>query len=155
VPVRLEAGRAEAGQVPVLLRGLVAGAGGRPAAAGAGPASSAVAVLAGRLAGVPAAEQDAVVLELVVAHVAVVLGYGSPGLVGARREFHELGFDSLTAIELRNRLNAATGLRLLSHPRHAGRLPQAPAHPRRHLPRHTRPRRNQQARKARAERGAR
>jgi acyl carrier protein len=65
-----------------------------------------------RLSEVPQAGQAAVVLELVAAHVASVLGYGSPTLVQAEREFRELGIDSLTAIELRNSLAAATGQRL-------------------------------------------
>ncbi len=65
-----------------------------------------------RLAEAPVEEQEALVLELVSAQVATVLGHGDPGAIDAQRLFKELGFDSLTAVELRNRLNAVTGLRL-------------------------------------------
>ncbi|WP_430792110.1 beta-ketoacyl synthase N-terminal-like domain-containing protein, partial [Actinoplanes sp. G11-F43] len=59
-----------------------------------------------------ATERRRVVIELVRSHAAAVLGYGVGEEVPAERAFRDVGFDSLTAVELRNRLNAATGVRL-------------------------------------------
>ncbi|MGV9856878.1 SDR family NAD(P)-dependent oxidoreductase, partial [Streptomyces sp. NPDC003442] len=57
-------------------------------------------------------ERERLLLELVRAHVAAVLNYGDAGDIAASRALKDLGFDSLTAVELRNRLNAVTGLAL-------------------------------------------
>ncbi|MBA6441767.1 SDR family NAD(P)-dependent oxidoreductase [Streptomyces sp. GMR22] len=103
-----------ADSLPATLRALAAsgaGAGGavarRTAAADARPDD-----WADRLAGLSAAEQRRAVLQLVRGHVATVLGHADAEAVQADTTFKELGFDSLTAVELRNRLAAATGLRL-------------------------------------------
>ncbi|WP_169788991.1 type I polyketide synthase [Dactylosporangium aurantiacum] len=114
IPARLvvDAIRAAAGTeaVPAIMRGLV----GRPArqAVTTGAPAEQVETLGTRLARLSAAERQRTVLDLVRAEAAVVLGYPGPDAVEPDRGFLELGFDSLTALELRNRLAAATGLRL-------------------------------------------
>ncbi|OBG57841.1 polyketide synthase, partial [Mycobacterium sp. E188] len=65
-----------------------------------------------RLEGLPEDEQQAVLLDLVRANIATVLGNSSPESIDPDRAFQELGFDSLTAVEMRNRLKSATGLAL-------------------------------------------
>ena len=95
--------RAEEGTLPPLLAGLV------PASARrAGESAS----LASRLAAIPEAEREDYVLELVRGHAATVLGQASANAVDPEKAFQELGFDSLAAVELRNRLGTDTGLRL-------------------------------------------
>jgi len=68
--------------------------------------------LAQRLRDAPAEERRQMLLEIVRSEVARVLGYASPEGVDPKRAFKELGFDSLMAVELRNRLDSATGLQL-------------------------------------------
>ncbi|MET8413611.1 type I polyketide synthase, partial [Streptomyces sp. NPDC005195] len=68
--------------------------------------------LAGQLARLGESERRNALLALVRAHIAYVLNHPSPDDVEPTRAFRELGFDSLTAVELRNTLNEATGLRL-------------------------------------------
>ena len=68
--------------------------------------------LAARLAGVPAPERQAVVLAFLRGHLAAVLGRSDPEGIDVEATFQELGFDSLGAVYLRNRLMASTGLQL-------------------------------------------
>ncbi|WP_239128122.1 phosphopantetheine-binding protein, partial [Planobispora siamensis] len=68
--------------------------------------------LSDRVAALPQPDALRLLVDTVQGHVAAVLAHGSAGSVDVSRPFNELGFDSLTAVELRNRLNADTGLRL-------------------------------------------
>ena len=68
--------------------------------------------LAQKLTGLAKADRDEAVLELVLTHAAVVLESVSAEVIDAQRTFKELGFDSLAAVELLNRLGKAVGLRL-------------------------------------------
>ncbi|WP_341720678.1 SDR family NAD(P)-dependent oxidoreductase [Micromonospora sp. FIMYZ51] len=110
VALNLAAVQSQASAVPPLLRGLVQGPGRRVIRASADTDQGSA--LRARLSRVPAAEGLRVLTELVCTNAAVVLGHTSAEAVTSTRPFKEVGFDSLTAIELRNRLNAATGLRL-------------------------------------------
>ncbi|MFF2196855.1 SDR family NAD(P)-dependent oxidoreductase, partial [Streptomyces sp. NPDC058157] len=123
VPVRLDQAelrrQAAAGSLPALLTSLVRLPARRPAAGGgadpaAGPSGTGAGDLAARLAGLAAAERRTLVLDLVCEHVAAVLGLASAREVRPGQALRDLGFDSLTAVELRNRLGKDTGLRLSS-----------------------------------------
>ncbi|MDY7091062.1 MAG: beta-ketoacyl synthase N-terminal-like domain-containing protein, partial [Actinomycetota bacterium] len=93
--------------VPALLRDLVKA--GRRSAAGPAAADSA---LTAALAAMRPEDQTAHLTELVRTEAAQVLGHASAADIGARQEFRDQGFTSLTAVELRNRVAAVTGLRL-------------------------------------------
>ncbi|MGW4211289.1 SDR family NAD(P)-dependent oxidoreductase [Lentzea sp. NPDC004789] len=110
-PVRLELGalraKAGSGTLPPVFDGLVRKPRRTAAAAEAGTST-----LRDRLAARPAAERERALLDLVRGSAAAVLGHGGAEEVPPDRAFNALGFDSLMAVELRNRLIAATGLRL-------------------------------------------
>ncbi|MER7282890.1 type I polyketide synthase [Dactylosporangium sp. NPDC000244] len=95
-------------QIPPLLRDLVRGRGTRRRVAAAADTASA----RDRLAALAPDERRARLVELVSAAAASVLGFSSAELLQPHRPFKDIGFDSLTSVELRNRLGAATGLRL-------------------------------------------
>ncbi|MFC8452064.1 SDR family NAD(P)-dependent oxidoreductase, partial [Kitasatospora sp. NPDC057223] len=111
VPVKLDLtalrGQAAVGELAPLFRGLVRAPLRRAAEVGSSADS-----WASRTAALPEAERGRAALELVRQTVAAVLGHSNPGSIEAGRAFRELGFDSLTGVELRNRLNTASGLRL-------------------------------------------
>ncbi|RKT55372.1 acyl transferase domain-containing protein [Saccharothrix australiensis] len=105
VPVRLDRrvlrARARDGGLPAVLAG-VAGPVGEPPAR---PAAE-------DLGGLPEPARRARLLDLVRAEAGAVLGLGAGGAIGSAKPFRDAGFDSLTAVELRNRLGAVTGLAL-------------------------------------------
>ncbi|MFI2242681.1 type I polyketide synthase, partial [Streptomyces chrestomyceticus] len=104
------------GEVPPLLSGLLPDPrGGHSQPARRTVAESAAdnrSPLAARLVGLAPGERTETALQLVATEAALVLGMTGPETVEPARSFRDTGFDSLTAVELRNRLNRATGLRL-------------------------------------------
>ncbi|MFB9909382.1 type I polyketide synthase [Allokutzneria oryzae] len=112
IPARLDptALKAEAadGTIQSVFRGLVR----TPAKRATASTSAAVSGLAERLSGLDTDEKNQVLQELVQSTAAAVLGYSDASGIDAERGLLELGFDSLTAVELRNRLSKATSLRL-------------------------------------------
>ncbi|MFI1972074.1 type I polyketide synthase [Streptomyces cinnamoneus] len=117
VPLLLDRSRqaATAGQpVPPPLRGLLRTA--RPSAGATAGTGDEPGIAAGawraQLAALPVPDREPALLDLVRLEVATVLGHAGASAVAPARPFTELGFDSLTGVLLRNRLNALTGLRL-------------------------------------------
>ncbi|WP_386389604.1 SDR family NAD(P)-dependent oxidoreductase [Streptomyces palmae] len=109
VPARLDLTALRDRQpLPPLLRDLVHARSRRVAADAAGDTTT----LTQRLARLPEAERRQTLLALVRKETAAVLGHPTPEAIGPQRPFKALGFDSLTSVELRNRMNQATGLRL-------------------------------------------
>ncbi|MFJ9612210.1 type I polyketide synthase, partial [Kitasatospora sp. NPDC101176] len=107
-PVALQA-RAAAGPLPAPLRALVRAPRRRATAATAAATGRS---WADRTAALAAPDRTHTTTDLVLTTVATVLGHATAATVEATRAFKELGFDSLTGVDLRNRLAAATGLRI-------------------------------------------
>ncbi|WP_407657150.1 SDR family NAD(P)-dependent oxidoreductase [Kibdelosporangium aridum] len=98
--------QAAAGSLPPLMRGLVAAT--RRKAQNAAKGED----LTARLSQVSPAEQEQLLLAMVGREAAAILGFGSADQLDPGKALHEVGFDSLTSVELRNRLSGLTGLRL-------------------------------------------
>ncbi|WP_405591118.1 thioester reductase domain-containing protein [Streptomyces sp. NBC_01092] len=107
-PLDVAAMRERPAQVPALLASLVR----RPVRRVANNSGRTAGELAQRLAGADTSTQLDIVLEAVLEGAAAVLGHGDPSSFGSEQPFTGLGFDSLTSVELRNRLAAELGLRL-------------------------------------------
>ncbi|MEU4312765.1 SDR family NAD(P)-dependent oxidoreductase [Nocardia sp. NPDC024068] len=98
--------------VPVVLRGFARRARQLPGTGGEGvPAAGA---FAARLAGAPPARHAGIALDMVLEQTARTLGFDSAAEIGPDQRFGDIGFDSLGAVDFRNRLSRVTGLRLPS-----------------------------------------
>ncbi|WP_067686605.1 hybrid non-ribosomal peptide synthetase/type I polyketide synthase [Nocardia jejuensis] len=111
IPARIDTAALSSGpgeEVPAIFRGLVRA----PRRRVAVDTGSDTGALAARLAGLTATEQHQTVLALVRSVAAAVLGHESPESIAPTAQFKDLGFDSLGAVEFRNRLKVATGMQL-------------------------------------------
>ncbi|MER5495432.1 type I polyketide synthase, partial [Streptomyces sp. NPDC002490] len=114
VPVGVETsviGSSDGGSVPALLRTLVRTPM-RRASSAVAQAPAAAEALSERLSALDDADRNLHLLDLVRENAAAVLGHYSGELLDPERPFKDVGFDSLAAVDLRNLLNVATGLRL-------------------------------------------
>nr|WP_170109960.1 type I polyketide synthase [Streptomyces phaeoluteigriseus] len=84
----------------------------RPVAARSRPTAAAASDWTRRIAQLPADAREEAVLAFVRDKVAAVLGHTGAGAIAPERAFKDIGFDSMAAVELRNQLTRATGLRL-------------------------------------------
>ncbi|MFE9009849.1 type I polyketide synthase [Streptomyces sp. NPDC007875] len=98
---------AGSGSLPALLRALV-----RAPRRAVDNAAADTDDLVSRLARATAGQQEKILLDLVQQEAAAVLGHASADLIEPNQPFKEIGFDSLTAVELRNRLSRRAGVRL-------------------------------------------
>ncbi|OPF67981.1 polyketide synthase, partial [Streptomyces antioxidans] len=114
VPARLNASawRAQDGPIPALLRGVIRTTARRGPAKSTGGSGADSAELRRRIGSMNPAARRQALLELVTEHAARALGHDNARMIAPDRGFLELGFDSLTAVGLRNQLGTATGLRL-------------------------------------------
>ncbi|WP_286250223.1 type I polyketide synthase [Streptomyces graminofaciens] len=103
IPARLDLDALRAQGLVRLLSDLTAPSASRPTAAPG---------VARRVAGLSEAERRRFLLELVTDHASAVLSHPDPGALTADTGFRSLGFDSVTSVEMSNRLAAATGLSL-------------------------------------------
>ncbi|MFI2478846.1 SDR family NAD(P)-dependent oxidoreductase, partial [Nocardia xishanensis] len=108
VPLRIDPAvlRTRGEQIPALLRAIA------PVPVRLHTRTAAGQAFARKLAGLSETDRKSALLDLVRSVAAEVLGHASLDAVEPRNAFQQLGFDSLRAIELRNKLNAATGLQL-------------------------------------------
>ncbi|MFC6784389.1 SDR family NAD(P)-dependent oxidoreductase, partial [Streptomyces atroolivaceus] len=111
-PVRLDTAvlRTREDELPVVLSDLVRRPKARVSAAEGGSSTP----FGTKLTGLAEGEREAFVLDAVRTQIAAVLGHGGAQDIEPRRAFTDFGFDSLTAVEFRNKVAAATGLRLPS-----------------------------------------
>ncbi|GAA3438732.1 type I polyketide synthase [Kutzneria kofuensis] len=108
MPIRIDVralNAAGADRVPPVFHGLI-----RPTRRAAGGAAAGS--LRDKLIGLPIEDRASTVLDMVRREAAAVLGHAGGNAIDPGRAFSELGFDSLSAVEFRNQVNAVTGLKL-------------------------------------------
>ncbi|MFC9994079.1 SDR family NAD(P)-dependent oxidoreductase [Nocardia sp. NPDC127526] len=109
-------GEAQPGEVRAVMRGLARPSSRRSVETSASPTSNGSpagsASLVAQLLGLPAAEQDRVILDVIRAQAALVLGHASADATPPDKPFSDIGFDSLGVMEFRNRLKSAVGVQL-------------------------------------------